>query len=291
MEFDFLPDDIHVSLKKLNVDKLTELRLRIGYPVLIFYDNKRRYLSVDHGVVDCIDMATVCFSEHINFIINKVCEYSIYAHNDKICNGYLTTPDGIRIGVAGECVFNKEKIVTIKNISSLNIRVPHEITGCCDNFFSKLFNDDGDFLNTLIISPPFCGKTTMLKDLAKKMDRRNAYSILIIDERGEFNRIKGENIDVIKFSNKFYAFEYGLRSLSPNLVITDELITREDWLCVKNAVNSGVKIIASVHADSINSVVSKNHFINNLFDRYILLDSKKPPGVIKGVYDKNCLQL
>ncbi|MBO7345138.1 MAG: hypothetical protein J6U92_04280 [Clostridia bacterium] len=289
MNFDFLPNDILIQLLKNNVDKITEIRLREGFPVILSYDNDRYYLSSDLSKDK--SNAVICKKEHIDYIVTKVCEYSVYAYNDKICSGFLTTCDGIRIGLAGECVFNGEDIVTIKNISSLNIRIPHEVSGCCDKFYSNLFNQNTEFLSSLIISPPFCGKTTMLKELALKLNALNQYSILIIDERGEFNKIKGENIDVVKNSNKLYAFQYALRSLSPNIVITDELITQNDWLCVKNAVNSGVKIVASVHARSLDEVCAKNEFIPNLFDRYIVLNSNAVPGVLKGIFNKEYLPL
>lgn len=291
MNFDFLPEDIKLAISKLNVDKLTEIRLRIGYPILINYCNQRVFLSVLNGHELRKENSIICIKSHIDFIIDKVCERSIYAYNDRICNGYLTTSDGIRIGVAGECVFNKDNIVTIKDFSSLNIRIPHIIKGCCDVFYQKLFNENGKLLNTLIISPPFFGKTTLLKDLAIKLNEETILSILIIDERGEFSQIKGENIDVIKYSDKYYAFNYALRSLSPNIVITDELINERDWLYVKNAVNSGVIVVASIHSDSIINLQTKSHFIHGLFDRYVLLDSIKTPGVVKNVFNKDFIKI
>ncbi len=140
--------------------------------------------------------------------------------------------------------------------------------------------------NTLIISPPAKGKTTILKDLARKIDAKLNIPILIMDERGEFASVKGKNIDVIKFGNKLYSFNYGVRSLSPMVVITDELSEKNDWICASNAANSGVKIIASCHGGNIDEIKRKEYFINNVFERYVVLKNLQKPGMIDGFYNE-----
>ena len=126
-----------------------------------------------------------------------------------------------------------------------------------------------------------------LKDLILKIDRKYAVPILIIDERGEFEDIKGENIDSVKYSDKLYAFNYALRSMSPRVIITDELMTEEDWKCAYSASNSGVKIIASCHAETIENLTRKDFFKQGIFDRYAFLQSEGEPGKIKAIYDEN----
>ncbi len=285
MDFEFLPKKIKNTIEKLNIDRLTEIRFRVGYPILIKYDNKKKYL-INDGEFGIKGQAVICSKEDITEVLSVITEKSIYAYNDKIKNGYITTKEGIRIGLAGECVFDGEKIVTVKNITSLNVRIPHEINDVSQSIFNYIFFD-GRVYNTLIISPPFYGKTTMLKDITNKLNQLNVGNILIIDERYEFNRVKGENIDVIQNSDKLYAFEIGIRSMSPEIVVTDELCGASDWICVRNAVNSGVKIIASCHSDEINKVKDKTYFIDGLFERYVLLFGHGEPGRIKSVYDKD----
>ena len=150
-----------------------------------------------------------------------------------------------------------------------------------------LIYDNNNINNTIIISPPFLGKTTLLKDVIIKLNNLNIGSILVIDERGEFSCIKGENIDNIAYSNKNYAFNYAVRSMSPKIVVTDELSTADDWQCVKNAICSGVRIIASTHSDSVDNLKSKPYFIRNLFDRYITLDNGSKFGQVRHVFDKD----
>lgn len=285
MNFDFLPENIKRIIEKLNINKLTEIRFRVGYPIKINYNNEKLYL-LENGKVGINGQAIICLKDYITEILSVITEKSIYAYNDKIKSGYVTTKEGIRIGLAGDCVIDNGKIITIKNINSLNVRIPHEINDASNGIFNYVFSN-GNVKNTLIISPPFYGKTTMLKDVTKKLNGINCGNILLIDERCEFSMVTGENIDVIRNSDKTYAFEMGLRSMSPEIIVTDELCGYEDWICVEKAVNSGIKIIASCHSDNIESIKNKNEFISGVFDIYVLLYGEGSPGRIKSVYGKD----
>lgn len=284
MDLSFLPQNILSSLKLVNLDNLYEIRMRTDFAVKVFVLDKYLYLSKD-GCTLLKGNAIVCAKSDIDYVIKNVTEYSEYAHNNKIKCGYLTTKEGIRIGIAGECVFDGNNIVTIKNITSLNIRIPHNVSGCSSYFFNKIFKDN-QLYSTLIMSNPFLGKTTLLKDLAIKLNEKNIGNLLLIDERGEFSSVKGENIDNICFCNKEYAFSYAVRSLAPKIIITDELSTKEDWKCVELTINSGLKIIASCHCPSIDYLANKTYFINGLFDRYVVLDDSYKMGQVKCVYDE-----
>ena len=283
MEYTFLTDRIAKSLDKICTDKLYEIRFRCGFPVSINYEGKKFFLT-ENGISIYWNSAIICDQLLINSIIDNITEYSIYAFNERIKKGFLPLKNGVRVGVAGECVYD-EKLITVKNINSLNVRIPHEVSGSSDCFFDNIINS-GDFYNTLIISPPFCGKTTILKDVAKKINAFYNKNILIIDERGEFNNITGVNIDSIKYSDKLYAFDCGIRSMSPDIIITDELIGVDDWQCVFNAVNSGIKIISTCHAASIEEVLNKKFFKSGVFDRYIVL-KKGRFGELSYIFDKN----
>ena len=284
--FDFFPEEIQVALSVVNTDELFGIRLRTGFPIVVYSNNKDGFLCKNGVFYDKKD-AIICHEKHIDYILKKVTAHSLYAFNEQIKNGFLTTEKGVRIGLAGECVFDNGKIVTIKNITSMNIRVPHFIKGCSKNLLPHIFRKD-EFFNTLIVSPPFSGKTTLLKDIAMFLNKYSDKSILIIDERGEFSEVAGANIDKIKYSDKLYAFNYGIRSLSPNIVITDELVSESDGECIKSAKNSGIKIIASCHAENIEDLKSKSFFCENMFYRYILLKNARNYGFgrIANVYDE-----
>jgi len=283
MDLSFLPKKYLIGLGKVDLDKLSEIRLRVGFPVIISYNFKKSYLSID-GATLFGDKAILCQSEDVNFIINTVTEFSLYAHNDRIREGYLVTKSGLRIGLAGECVYDGEKILTIKNFSSLNIRIPNEVFGCSEGIFKYVINDYTVY-NTLIISPPFMGKTTILKDLARNIDAKLSIHVLILDERGEFENVVGENIDKIKFSTKNYGFNYGTRVLSPQVIIVDELMSKNDWTGVLTAKNSGVKVVASCHSDNIENLLRKECFIKGVFDRYVFLGKNDVVGLLDCVLD------
>ncbi len=273
----FLPYKIKLYIDELDFSKLYEVRLRQSFPVKVKIDEQIK--KIGNGQV-------VCTKEDIEQTIKSITEYSMYAYNESLKKGFITTKSGVRVGVAGECVFDKDKIITIKNISSLNVRVPHLIEGCAKGLYKHVL--DNKINNLLIISPPFFGKTTLLKDLIIMLDKSQRANILVVDERNEFSSLCGENIDIIKLCDKEYAFSCGIRSLSPDVIITDELIDERDWRSVKKAILSGVKVLASCHGESIENLKNNNFFINGLFDRYVVLDSNcGKAGIISKIYDGN----
>ncbi len=271
MDFYFLPPQLSQSLKNVDVSDIYEIRLRKGFPVVLNGIKGRSYLGAG-GKTILRERAIVCNEDDIDFVIGAITERSLYAYNEEIRQGYVTAKNGVRVGVCGECVFEEGQIVTIKNFSSLNIRIPREISGCSDDIFNKIFSDG--IKNTLIIAPPSRGKTTVLKDIVRKLDALYGYSIFIMDERGEFATIDGENIDKTVYSDKSFAFNYGLRSMSPEIAVTDELCGERDFACAKAAADSGVKIIASIHGESINDVLSKSFFIKGVFQRYAVIKGR-----------------
>ncbi len=282
--FSIFPDEIKKAFSNIDINKIYEIRLRINKPIMLNQLGKMCYLSYK-GQTNNYSESIIISKEDIEKIFYSICENSVYAINDKLKHGFITIPGGARVGVCGEIVYDKNEILTIKNFSSLNVRIPNEQLGCADKLYKYVY--DKCFFNTLIVSPPAYGKTTLLKDLIRKVDKFNGVPTLVIDERGEFFNLKCENIDIINYSNKEYAFNCGIRSLAPELIVADELSSKVDWRCVKNASNSGVKIVATCHGASLNDVVNKKNFISNIFERYVILQHGGQPGVIDTVYDKD----
>lgn len=270
MDLEFLPPLYSKAASKLSSDKLYEIRLREGFPVKVKYDGQSLYLS-ENGVTKFQTAALICKGSDIKFIIDYLTESSLYAFNESIKKGFLPYKNGVRIGICGSCVYD-DRLITVKNIKSLNIRVPHNIY-CCDDELLKKISLPARICNTLIISPPYCGKTTLLKAIALKLNATLKYDILILDERGEFESVDGECIDKIVFSDKSFGLDCGIRTMSPNVVITDEIISEKDWQCVKKASDSGTSIIASIHANNIKDVIKKEFFIKNVFERYVVIEN------------------
>ena len=292
---DYLPFDISNAISKLNMTKLVEIRMRVSCPIIVDYGGLY-YLSKD-GITDVISKAIICKKDMIDHIITKSCENSIYAYNDEIKQGFITIIGGIRIGIAGTCVREGDTIKTIKNISSINIRIPHEVRNCSLKILE--FITEPHIHNTLLISPPGAGKTTLLRDIAFQISQRYLQNVLIVDERNEIantvNGIPQFNLgvfcDVITNCTKQFGLENGIRSMKPNVVMTDEIANKNDVNAIQYALGCGVKVIATTHCDDINLLRNKKDFEElidkKIFERFILLSTRNGVGTIEGVYDKN----
>ena len=236
-----------------------------------------------------------------NFI-RRISENSIYAFNDSIINGYITLPKGIRVGLCGTVVVKDNKVVTVKDFQSANIRIPHTIRNCSVPAYDFLV-DDG-IKNTLIISAPGAGKTTFLRDFVYQLYLRNQpKNILIADEineicsvqNGETNQYLGGFCDIYTNCSKKFAFQNGIRSMNPDVIITDEIDLDKDLECIVQAMNCGVNVVATIHAKDIKQLKQKKGFeeiLNNkIFSRFVVLTNDEGPGTLANIYDEklNCI--
>jgi len=286
--FGILPEHLRDAFKALPWDRVYEIRLRANAPVVACISG--RNFLLDKVVVTRTDIDT---------IIHKASNYSIYAVNEQIKQGFITIHGGIRIGLCGEVVSEGGTISTIKNVGSLNIRIPHQVRGCSFQVLPYIFAE-GRPLKTLIISPPGAGKTTFLRDLACQVsDKYSLLNTLVLDERGEIAAAHlgdnyldvGASSDVMTGCSKAYGFDNGIRSMRPDVIITDEIAKREDVEMVRLAARSGVTIFASVHASGVDEIRTKPNFAQiiaeRVFDRYVVLAVRDNAGAVIGVYDAN----
>lgn len=269
---EFLTDDLKSALRYVNFNKLCELRLRINSPVSVNYGGTYFYLCAN-GLKKSTEDAIKTTPDAIREIVYKACQKSVYSVNEEIKRGFVTANDGVRIGLCGTYVCDGDKVVSIRNFTSLCIRIPHNVKGCADEIKRMCFKSGGK--NVLILSPPGAGKTTMLKDIADYFSSERRENVLICDERGELACF-GDNADVIGYADKRTAFMYGIRAMRPDIIITDEL-TECDYVYVKKTMESGVCVVASAHLYKVEDVPMK------IFDYYVLLDGNSI-GKIKGIY-------
>ena len=290
-----LPNEIYnILAKKVNFNSVNEIRLRADKPIVLLIGGQRTFLGFN-GTTSNLKDAIYPSKIMIEDIIFRASECSIYSVNEQIKRGFIVTQGGIRLGIGGDIVEENNKIKTMTNFSSVNIRLPHEIKNCSLSAFDYLVEENKVY-NTLVLSPPGAGKTTFLRDFICQLSERNyAYNVLVLDERGELDIGSQGSIgnfsDKISFAKKAVGFENGIRALSPNIIVTDELGQAEDINAVEYAINCGVTVFASVHCDSIESFLKKPNFekviSDKLFERYVLLSLRKGPGTLEGIYNEN----
>jgi len=291
------PKVSNIIVNHVPTEKLSEIRIRKDKKIVVNILGKLYYLS-DNGITSNYDLAITGTTQIIEEIVKRASEHSFYAYANQIKQSFITVVGGIRIGISGEVVYENNNVKTIKNINSLNIRISHQVFGCGEEVLPYILSDG--FLNTLIISPPGCGKTTLIRDILQLLTKKKyCFNILLIDERyeigssynGSVQLDVGEFTDVISGCSKHYGFEYGVRSLSPDIVVTDEVYSKKDLEAIENVASAGVKILTSVHGNSIEDLKMKENFLkvlqNKVFKRFIVLSSRKGPGTIEGIYDEN----
>ncbi len=293
-----LPEWLFAHLSKnYNLDSIQEIRIRKNQVIQIAYKGKMLELKNDAGLYL---KPIIAGAELIDFIISLATKHSLYAFDEQIKNGFIVTENGIRIGLCGTAVVTDNKIKLIKNISSLNIRIGHLIENCAGEIMSFLVSN-GSVKNTLIISPPGEGKTTLLRDIILKLSNEyNVSNIMVIDEKFELAGEKqnfnlGKNVDVMQAASKHFAFFDAIKLMNPNVIATDELVAESDVDGVKFAVKSGVSVIATVHARTIDELKTKEYF-NSLikekyFERFVVLSKRNGVGTIEGVFDENYFAL
>lgn len=266
-------------------DMLQEIRLRAESPMLLKFRNGIQYLSKENSLCKEVWDAMIIRAGELRETMEYISNYSMYAYEEEIKRGYLTIAGGHRIGIAGKMLCENREVHGIKHISCLCIRLAHELIGCSDNIIGYLF-ENGEFADTLILSPPGFGKTTLLRDLIRNLSdgfgRMHAgYQVGVVDERSEIaacylgvpqNNV-GRNTDIYDSCPKETGITYLLRAMSPQIIAVDELSTEADLQAVTRAFGCGCRILATTHADSFQELQHKsqwNTILNHrFFRRYI----------------------
>lgn len=276
--------------------EIREIRLRVDRPLLINTDKGEREAEIG-------GKAVIVTQRDIKETLEYISNYSMYAYEEEIKKGFITMQGGNRVGICGRVVCEGDKIRTIRNISAINIRIAHQIIGCSDYIMDKLYeNQGGGIFNTLIVSAPCCGKTTLLRDIIRNISEgcmgHVGMTVGVADERSEIAACNmgvpqndvGGRTDVLDGCPKSQGMMMLIRSMSPRVVAVDEIGSDEDVKAINYAVNCGCRIIATVHATSMdelyNKPAMKTLMENQIFGRVVLLGNMENIGKIAGVYDK-----
>ena len=287
----YLPLKVNEIIRKPGAmaERITEIRLKKDGPVTVITD-KLYYISEKGGLTQntgsCLRMNMTEFNE----TVDKMSRRSVYAVQNELRQGYITLEGGHRVGVCGKTVIENGKIIQLSDISSLNLRIAREVRGCAQGVIDSVI-----MKNTLIISPPACGKTTFLRDIARMLSER-MHKVGIVDERGEIAAVHkgkagldvGVNTDVYTNCPKSEGITMLLRSMSPDVIITDEIGSHADEEALFSSVNAGVKIVCSVHGydreDVLRRGLLRSLMQQNIFETVIVLSRRNGPGTVERVY-------
>lgn len=280
-----------------NIDEnsIEEIRIRVDRPVILKYPEGKEDI-LDHVVTQ---------NEILN-ILQSLCNNSIYSYQSQICDGYITLQGGHRVGITGNVAMKDGKITNVNYVSSLNFRIAREIIGASDEIFKEVItrinsqnnfkNSNNDTLNleinnTLIVSKPGCGKTTVLRDLVRNISNMG-FTVSLIDERGEIASMYkgipqndiGLRTDVMDNVTKSLGMKIAVRTMAPQVIVADEIGTEGDLEAINYGICSGVKGIFTAHGSDI-SELRQNETLNKLYEeklfkRIIFLENRGKMGKV-----------
>ncbi len=253
--YHFFPPEISGRFAALSLpeESVREIRLRAEAPPVVIADT--RYVPDGPPVSACVIQRTA----------QRMCQNSVYARQEELKNGFVTLPGGHRAGFCGRTVLENGEVRSLTEISSVNLRVAHEIKGVADVVLPALVHG-GDIYNTLVVSPPGGGKTTLLRDMARQLgSEKYGFRVGIADERGELAAMYrgvpqcdvGIFTDVYDGCPKGRAMQMLLRGMAPQIVITDELGGEEDEKAVRALTYAGVRVVCSVHGASREDMLAR----------------------------------
>lgn len=244
-----LPETLQRALNALPPpvrSQVQEIRLRAGQAVALGIRGTEQFITPTGAVSVRAAEGLVCPAEWLRQVVERVCDHSVYAHQEELRCGFFAAPGGCRIGVAGTAVTENGRIVSYRNITSLCIRVAREHHGCAAALAARLCRD-GTVYSALLCGEPSSGKTSLLRDLLRELTARRL-SVTAVDERGELTGSMAVECDILRGAPKAAGVEQAVRCLAPRAVVFDELGGEAELHAVRQALHSGVAVITSVHA-------------------------------------------
>ena len=238
-------------------EMMTELRIRAGRPIFAYRLGKEHEIGYKPTASDIAET------------IERISQYSLYAMEEELRMGYITLPGGHRVGVVGRVIAEGGLIKTIRPISGLNIRISRAVLGCGDRIFPQIIESELESelqkrlpYNTMIISPPGCGKTTLLRDIIRKLSDEAELTVGVVDERSEIGgsykgiaqNDVGIRTDLLDGCPKAEGMILLLRAMAPDVIAVDELGGCGDAIAVENVSNAGVRLLCTVHGYGLDDI-------------------------------------
>ncbi|WP_026693554.1 stage III sporulation protein AA [Peribacillus kribbensis] len=294
----FLPKHIADLLKNLPLllkDSLEEIRIRIARPIELMIAGESRFLPY---------LATQEDSEQL---LNALSQFSLYTLEEELRRGYITIEGGHRVGLAGKVILENSCVKAIRDISSYNIRIARQKIGAAAGLTPYLYS--GRWMHTLLIGAPQTGKTTILRDLARLVSTGIETASIpprkvgIVDERSEIaGCVKGipqlelgPRVDILDGCPKAEGMMMLIRSMSPDILVVDEIGRAEDTEAVLEAANAGIKLIITTHGSSLEEIkkrpIIRKILEEKIFERFVEVTRNKVPGYISKVWNQDGVEL
>ena len=273
-------------------ERATEIRFRTGRPVSITAGAKNYYITKLSALTENPDSHCLSIDKRgMEELVLHLCGYSLHSHQDDLVQGFVTLKGGHRAGLCGTAVTRKNELCSVKQASSVNLRIAREMKGCAQEFVRRVFADG--LHNVLVAGSPASGKTTLIRDAVRLLSKSN--QIAVVDERseiaasayGEPQNDVGVLTDILDGYPKAQGILAAIRSLSPDLIVCDEIGSAEDVAAVETGTNSGIHILATVHAASFEELMRKRPIQelveSGAIDSIVFLKSRQNPGKIERI--------
>jgi len=285
--------DVLKGLSPSHLNQLEEVRLRRGKPLCLHLQRSETYVTGTGRLTGSPGEGYLVTDEDITRTLAAISGNSVYALEEELRRGFITIRGGHRVGLAGKTIVEGGQVRTMKDFSGLALRIARELPGCSDPIFGRILDDSRLPCNTLIISPPRCGKTTILRDLARRL--AEYHNVTIIDERseiagcfqGEPQLDIGPRADVLEGCPKAQGIAMAIRALAPQVLITDEIGRHEDAEAIEECLNAGVRIISTAHALGMEDLkrrpVLKEVFQRQSFRVAVILSRRQGPGTVEKI--------
>lgn len=292
--FRYLNEEICDAIKKLStgvLSNISEIRIHSSGEVSVTLRDKNIFLKDENS----LDLKIT--KEQIDEIFVKICNGTVYKFEKQICEGFITVEGGHRVGIAGTAVYENGSLVSVKDITALNFRISRQIKNASREIIGNIVCDD-KINSAIIASEPCGGKTTILTDLVRLLSNMGKRCV-VIDERGEIcsmfsgrpQKDIGKLTCVLNGYSKGEGMMIALRSLSPQVLICDEVGSSEEVDAMLEALNAGVPVITSAHASNEDELVSRPQLErlidSGAIDRLIFLKGSKNPGTVRKVVTIN----
>lgn len=280
-----LPKAVARPLNALPDGSLREIRVRAGQSIR---------LSTRQGETICPCEPT---PQQVAQMAEALCEHALYARAEEQRSGFVTLRGGHRMGLCGRVICQGQSIRALRDISSFCIRIAGQWRGAADGLIGQLTDENGFCRSTLIVGLPGMGKTTLLRDSLRRLSEAGR-RVCVVDERSEIAAMcdglpqleVGPCTDVLDGCGKEAGLRWLLRSLSPEVLVTDELSDTLDAQAALEAIRSGVSMLATVHGRDLDSVCGRNTLYplirDRAFERYAVLDVHEV-GKLAGIYDRD----